>query len=127
MAVLRESLAAAPAYIWDGRGDNPYLAFLAAADFLVVTADSVNMVSEAATTGKPVYVVDLKGGSSKFRRFHEGLRKDGVTRPFAGRLEHWTYAPLNDTARVATDIRRRLLERADGSATMPPLAMAGAD
>jgi mitochondrial fission protein ELM1 len=66
------------------------------------------MVSEACATGKPVYVVELEGGSAKFRAFHDGLHRDGLTRPFEGRLEAWDYAPLDDTASVAAEVRRRL-------------------
>ena len=58
-AELRKALADTPSYIWDGQGENPYLAVLALADSLITTADSVNMVSEACFTGKPVHVVDL--------------------------------------------------------------------
>ena len=111
-AVLREALAGVPAVVWDGTGDNPYLGYLALADAIVVTCDSVNMVSEACTTGKPVYVIDLAGGSGKFRRFHERLRRDGLTRPFDGTLERWHYAPLNDTAHVADRVREELRRRA---------------
>jgi mitochondrial fission protein ELM1 len=106
--VLRDRLAGLPAYLWDGTGENPYFAFLALADAIIVTADSVSMVSEAGSTGKPVHVVELDGGSAKFRRFHAVMREAGVTRPFAGRLERWSYAPLNDTARIAAEIRARL-------------------
>ena len=98
-------------WIWDGSGDNPYMGYLALADVLVVTADSVNMVSEAAATGKPVFVVDLKGGSRKFRLFHEDMRGKGITRPFEGRLETWIYPPLQETARAAEEIRRRFADR----------------
>ena len=108
---LSGPLDGVPARIWDGQGENPYFGFLALADALVVTADSVNMVCEAATTGKPVYVVDLDGGSRKFRRFHETLRADGITRPFDGRLETWTYPPLRDTQDAAVEIGRRWRER----------------
>ena len=65
-------------------GDNPYYAYLAVADALLVTADSVSMVSEAAATGKPVHIIDLGGGDAKFARFHETMREAGITRPFAG-------------------------------------------
>lgn len=110
-AALRAALAQTPAYIWDGTGENPYLAYLALADYIVVTADSVNMVSEACTTGKPVYVVELEGGSRKFRLFHEAMRNGGYTRPFTGKLEHWRYPALDDVGRVAEAIRQRLGRR----------------
>ncbi|HEY9147010.1 MAG TPA: ELM1/GtrOC1 family putative glycosyltransferase, partial [Thiobacillus sp.] len=92
----------------DGTGENPYLAYLALADYVVVTADSVNMVSEACTTGKPVFVVELEGGNRKFRLFHEAMRARGYTRPFAGKLESWRYPALDDVGRVAQEIRNRL-------------------
>ena len=80
-------------------------------DHVIVTGDSVNMVSEAASTGKPVHVVHLSGGSAKFRRFHAGMEKAGITRPFTGTLAEWSYEPLAETQRVAAEIRRRLLKR----------------
>jgi mitochondrial fission protein ELM1 len=113
VALLRAGLNGCAAEIWDGEGDNPYLGYLALAEAFVVTGDSVNMVCEAATTGKPVYVVALAGGSAKFARFHQALREAGATRPFAGRLEHWSYPPLHDTEAAAAEIRRRLAARAD--------------
>ena len=107
-AMLEKRLAGLPAYIWDGRGENPYFALLGSADAIVVTADSVSMISEAAATGKPVHIVELEGGSEKFARFHQGMREAGITRLFNGTLADWHYAPLDDTARAAAEIRRRL-------------------
>ncbi len=107
-AALRQALADSPAVIWDGLGDNPYLGWLGLADAVVVTCDSVSMVSEACAAAKPVHVVMLDGGNRKFRAFHAGLEADGVTRPFRGKLESWTSEPLDDIAKVAVEIRRRL-------------------
>jgi len=108
-ARLRARLAGLPAVFWsEGDGPNPYFGWLALADAIVATADSVNMVSEACSTGKPVFVAPLAGGSEKFRRFHQRLGEAGMVRPFAGRLERWTYAPLDETRRVADEIARRL-------------------
>ncbi len=104
--VLRRRLDGVAAVMWDGEGRNPYFGYLALAEAIVVTNDSVAMVSEACTTSKPVYVIDLPGGSAKFDRFHESLRRAGCTRPFTGGLEHWSYPPLKDTVRVAHEIRR---------------------
>jgi hypothetical protein len=106
-ALLQKRLAGLSAFIWDGGGDNPYFGMLGAADAILVTADSVSMISEAAATGKPVHIVELEGGSDKFTRFHQGMREAGITRPFNGTLEEWHYTPLDDTARAATEIRRR--------------------
>ncbi len=103
------------AEIWDGTGENPYLGYLALADHLVVTCDSVLMASEAAATGKPVHVVSLEGPGGKFARFHRTLAEAGITRPFApgpdGKLATWTYAPLDDAAVVARALRERLDSR----------------
>ncbi len=105
MAVLREVLADVPAMIWDGAGDNPYFGMLALADAIVVTADSVNMVSEAAGSGKPVLVAPLDGGSGKFRRFHAAMEQAGYTRPFDGTLPRWRGRALRETEAVAARIR----------------------
>lgn len=107
-ALLREALNDVPHYIWDMESLNPYYAILGLADSFFVTGDSVNMVSEACTTGKPVHVIELAGGSDKFRRFHQSLRDDGLTRPFQGRMENWTYPPLNDVELVAARVREMM-------------------
>lgn len=110
-AILRARFAGLPAAVWDGSGENPYFAFLALADHVVVTCDSVNMLSEACSTGKPVHVVELEGGSAKFRGFLDGLYADGLARPFRGTLDSWSYAPLQETALAAAEVRRRMAAR----------------
>lgn len=110
LAVLQEGLKNFPVWIWDGQGDNPYYAMLAMADVILVTCDSVNMVSEACTTGKPVYVIDLPGGSDKFRRFHQATRDDGLTRPFQGKIGSYAYQPLDDVRMVADRIRAMMAQ-----------------
>jgi hypothetical protein len=107
--VLREQFRGLPGAIWDGTGDNPYYAYLAIADALLVTADSVSMVSEAAATGKPVHILNLDGGDAKFARFHEVMQKAGMTRPFGGQIESWSYAPPDDTARAGETLRALVL------------------
>ena len=106
-ALLHQALDGLPAVIWDGSGDNPYFGLLGLADAIIATPDSVNMVTEAASTGKPVYIAPLPGGSRKFDDFHAAMQADGITRPFTGILESWTYPPVNDTALAAAEVRRR--------------------
>jgi len=88
-------------FLWDGSGPNPYAAMLALADAVVVTGDSYNMVGEAAATGAPVLVFEPSGGHAKLSAFLEGLARRGVVRPFEGRLEMFTYEPLDSTPVIA--------------------------
>jgi hypothetical protein len=81
---------------------------LAWADAFLVTGDSVNMICEAAGTGKPVHVLPLPGGRERSRIFHELLRERGITRPFSGTIESWTYPPLDETARAAAYLKQLL-------------------
>jgi uncharacterized protein len=111
LALLRRRLKGLSAAIWDGSGDNPYFAYLALADALLVTADSISMISEAAATGKPVHILGLKGGNAKLARFHEAMQKAGVTRPFSGRIETWSYPVPDDTARAGAALRALALSR----------------
>lgn len=109
--LLRARLQGLPAFVWDGTGENPYFGMLGLADAAIVTADSVSMVSEAAATGKPVHVVPLEGGSAKFDRFHQAMTQAGISRPFRGEIEHWTYTPPDDNARAGAAIRDLLARR----------------
>jgi mitochondrial fission protein ELM1 len=103
-----------PRLLWDRTGPNPYGDFLAHADALVVTADSVNMTGEACATGKPVLVFTPSGGSAKFRRFHAALQARGATRPLPARLTElprWSYEPLQSAETLAREVERRWLSR----------------
>ncbi len=111
---VREATDAAPRIFWDGDGPNPYPDFLAHADAVIVTADSINMCGEACATGKPVYVFTPSGGSEKFTRFHDALTRHGATKPLPPSLDQigtWTYAPIDSAARIAAAIETRWLKR----------------
>jgi hypothetical protein len=114
MEFVAEATAGARRLVWEGQGENPYPGFLAHADAFVVPGDSVNMTGEACATGRPVYVFEPEGGSAKFARFHEALRRYGATRPlperFAG-LESWSYRPLHSAETIAMEVARRWNKR----------------
>jgi mitochondrial fission protein ELM1 len=96
-------------YIYDGTGDNPYPGLLAIAQTLIVTNDSVNMMTEAAATGKPLYIIPLEGhADTKPARFAEALIRDGIARPLSGRLESWSYSVKNEMTDMVREIRQRL-------------------
>lgn len=107
-SVLEQRLRSLGAWIWDMQGDNPYLGLLACADVLVVTADSVSMVSEAVATEMPVMVMPLPGRSRRIGLFLAGLVDAGRIRTFNGRLEDWFVTPIDDTTAVAEEMRHRL-------------------
>lgn len=107
-AAIKERLRDVPAVMWEGEGENPYFAYLGLADYIVVTCDSVSMVTESCATGKSVYVIELEGGSRKFLEFHKIFRREGYTRPFTGVLERWDHPPFTDMEKAVAEIKRRL-------------------
>ncbi len=106
--ILQNDLDNGSNYFWNGQGNNPYLGFLAWADYILVTADSASMISESCTTGKPVYMIDLEGGSKRITKLHNNLIKHGALRKFNGSLENYSYEPLNDAVLIANEIKKRL-------------------
>lgn len=62
-------------YIYNEKMENPYMGLLACADEIIVTNDSVNMMSEAFATGKPVTILNLAGHkNTKPARFAEMMK-----------------------------------------------------
>jgi hypothetical protein len=94
------------AFLWHGENENPYLSILACSQALLVTADSVNMVAEAAATGAPVHVFAPGGGSAKIAAFLGGLEARGAVRRWRGQIEEWSYEPVNSTPEIAREIAR---------------------
>ena len=107
-SVLERRLLPLGAWIWDMQGENPYLGLLGCADAIVVTADSVSMVSEAVATDVPVMVASLPGRSRRIGLFLQGLIDAGRIRTFNGGIEDWIAVPLDDTSAIADEMCRRL-------------------
>lgn len=109
--ILKRALSGTPGQVWDLQGPNPYFAWLGAADAILATGDSVNMVSEAASTGKPVYLLQLPavGRVEKFRRFHQAMIEAGAVKPFDGKIDfEWAPVAIDDTQRAAARVRALL-------------------
>lgn len=94
-------------FIWTGEGRNPFLQMIANADAIVVTADSVNMVGEAAATGASVHLFTPTGRPRKTKIFLDGMIASGAVRPWSGRIEQWAYDPIDATGFIAGEIARR--------------------
>lgn len=95
------------------KGKNPYQTILNNADFFVITGDSVSMISEACSTGKPVYIFDEeKISSQKHRKFHQELYQKNYARRLvdtALTLENFLPNRLEETKRIASIVRKNLL------------------
>jgi len=100
-------------WLYDGGKDaNPYFAFLGAAEAILVTEESTNMLTEACATGRPVFRLPMAGAAGKFETLYEDLRnRCGVTL-FEGKLNAPGYAPLNETKDAAVRLWARFDARA---------------
>ncbi len=102
--MLKDHLQAFPSFLWDGTGENPYLSLLACADAFLITADSVNMISEAASTGAPIHIFTPPGGHQKLIKFQNKLAAAGAARLWRGAFEDWRYDPINATPMIAQSV-----------------------
>lgn len=106
---VRSRYAGRPGVQWHGTGDgpNPYAGLLGWADRIVVSADSVNLISEACATGVPVMAPAPASANSRLGRFHRALHESGRLRVLSARFESWGCSPLREAAWVAAELRRR--------------------
>ena len=87
-----------------------YLSTLAISKYLVVTCDSTSMISEAAITGKPVYVEELpaKKNDYRFKKFRDLFTKLNIIKKLDENLEDWTYKKLDESNRIAKEIKEKI-------------------
>jgi uncharacterized protein len=99
-----------PGMVWRDSedGPNPYAGFLAWADRIVCSPDSVNMITEACATHAPVFVFDPARVRGRPRRFLDTLLASGRIRAMDARLDAFEVEPLRETARVAALVADRL-------------------
>ena len=88
-----------------------YLSALSLAKYICVTCDSTSMISEAALTGKPIYVADIptNNNDQRIRKFRELFSKLNIIKKLDNSLESWDYERLDETSRVANEIKKQLL------------------
>ena len=87
-----------------------YLSAYALANHVIVTCDSTSMISEAATSGKPVFVAHMKAKKNnyRFKRFFELFKQMGITRNLGEKVENWTYNKHNEAQRIAIEIKTKI-------------------
>ena len=87
-----------------------YLSALALATNIVVTCDSTSMISEAAASGKPIFVAHMepKKNNYRFEKFFQLFREMGITKVLGEKVDNWTYNRFNEADRIATLMRKKL-------------------
>ena len=87
-----------------------YLSAYALADYVIVTCDSTSMISEAATSGKPIFVAHMKAkrNNYRFKRFFELFKQMGITRDLGEKIENWTYNQHNEAQRIALELKKKI-------------------
>ena len=87
-----------------------YLSALAISKNIIVTCDSSSMISEAALTGKPIYVANIlpKRNDKRFQKFRNLFRELNITRNLGEDIENWSYQSLDETNRVAKIIKEKI-------------------
>ena len=97
--------------IIDNVDKKAYLSALSISESIVVTCDSSSMISEAALTGKPIYVANIlpKKNDRRLQEFRNLFRKLNIIRNLGELEENWSYQKLDETNRVAKIIKQKLI------------------
>jgi mitochondrial fission protein ELM1 len=106
---LAAALAPVPhrLYAWGDAGPNPLLGFMAWADLLVVSGDSVSMLSEALVTPAPLFIAPLGGEGRRHLALHESLYAAGQARPLSAAPAPFARPTLDEVGRIAAEIAAR--------------------
>jgi uncharacterized protein len=107
-------------FFWDGSDDNPYMAMLSLCDALIVTEDSVSMISEALASEKPVASVPLAGRSPRHQAFIDQLLKTGAVSRFRGEWPKPAAVTVANVTAIAADHVRRLLAQSSDNPIRQP-------
>ena len=87
-----------------------YLSALSLADYIVVSCDSTSMISEAAITGKPIYVAQMKsqGNNYRFENFYSQFKKLNIIRDLEDSVDLWSYNKLDEVNRISSVIKEKI-------------------
>ena len=96
--------------IIDNIDKKAYLSALSISQSIVVTCDSSSMISEAALTGKPIYVANIlpRKNDKRFQKFRKLFRELNIIRNLGEEEENWNYQKLDETNRVAKIIKQKI-------------------
>ena len=92
------------------RDKKAYLSSLGLAHIIIITCDSTSMISEAAITGKPVYVARMNNKRSiyRFEKFYKLFKELGIIRDLDNKIENWTYTGLDEVNKAASLVKEKM-------------------
>jgi uncharacterized protein len=93
-------------WLWDEGGENPYLGILALADRLIVTGESISMISEALATGRPVHILPLEGQGRRHDAFLTRIVEEGLASLIEGDELDWSFVSPGPSASTEEPARR---------------------
>jgi mitochondrial fission protein ELM1 len=87
-----------------------YLSALKISNHIIVTCDSTSMISEAAITGKPIYVAQMPAvkNDQRFKNFFNLFESLNIIKSLNNSIENWTYTKLNETSRIAEKLKDKI-------------------
>ena len=87
-----------------------YINTLSNSEILIVTSDSISMISEAAITGKPIYIAHLTPikNDYRFKRFFKLFEDMGIIKSLKNVEKVWTYEKLFESKRIADIIKKEI-------------------
>jgi uncharacterized protein len=96
--------------VLDSVDKKAYLSSLALATCVVVTADSISMISEVATSGKPIFIAHMKEKKNnyRFKKFYKLFKDLGIIRNLGEKNDNWKYNKLNEAERIAHEIKSKI-------------------
>ena len=87
-----------------------YLSALSISDYIVVTCDSTSMISEAAITGKPIYVAQMNTNKNnlRFQKFFSQFKQLNIIKDLTDKIDLWSYDKLDEVNRISPIINERI-------------------
>ena len=97
-------------YVVNSVDKQAYLSAYALATYVVVTCDSTSMISEAATSGKPVFVAHMKAKKNnyRFKKFFELFKDMGIIKDLGEKTEVWEYQKYNEAERISKILKNKI-------------------
>ena len=96
-------------YVVSSVDKQAYLSAFALSTYLIVTCDSISMISEAAVSGKPIFVAHMKPKKDnyRFKKFFQLFRDLGIIKDLGEKVELWSYKKLNEAERIASIVSKK--------------------